>query len=56
MQVIFRGFDDGSIVFLDHVVSLVVRSDKYELVFEKAFSPRVRLYPFCSYSLQGVAL
>lgn len=56
MQVLFRGLDDGSLVFLDHVVSLVVRSDKYELVFGKAFSPRVRLYPFRSYSLQAVVL
>lgn len=56
MQVFFRGLEDGSLVFFDHVVSLAVRSDKYVLVFGKGFSPCVRVYPFRSYSLQAVML
>ena len=56
MEVYFRGLEDGSLVFLDHVVSLLVRSDKYELVLGKAFSPRVRFFSFRSYSLQAVVL
>lgn len=56
MEVVFRCLEDGSLLFLDHVVSLLVRSDKYELVLGKAFSPRVRVYPFRSYSLQAVVL
>lgn len=56
MQVCFRGLVDGSLVFFDHVVSLTVRSDRYVLVFGKGFSPRVRVYSFRLYSLQGVCL
>lgn len=56
MKVFFRSLEDGSLVFLDHVVSLTVRSDKYELRFGKGFSPCVELYHFRFYSLQGVEL
>lgn len=56
MKVLFRSLEDGSLVSIDHVVSLTVRSDKYELRFGKGFSPCVELYHFRFYSLQGVEL
>ena len=56
MKVIFRSLEDGSLVSVDHVVQLLVRSDKYEITFGKGYSPLHKLYHFRFYSLLGVSL
>lgn len=55
MKVLFRSLEDGSHVFLIHVARLSVLSDKYEIVYQKGFTPLVELYPFRFFSLLGVS-
>lgn len=56
MLVVFRSLEDGSLVSVTHVARLVVRSDKYEIIYGKGHSPLVELYHFRFYSLLGVSL
>lgn len=54
MKVLFRSLEDCSLVSLDHVERLMVRSGKYEVHYGESFSFRVELYHFRFYSLLGV--
>ena len=56
MKVVFRSLEDGSLVSVTYVARLVVRSDKYEIIYGKGHSPHVKLYHFRFYSLLGVSL
>lgn len=54
MFVLLRRFEDGSFLWLKHVVRLSVLSDKLEVVYQKNHEPLVELYKLNRFSLQGV--
>lgn len=54
MLVLFRKFEDGSLVLLKQVSCLSVLSDKYEVVYQNDHEPLVELYSSRRFSLQGI--
>lgn len=51
MKVIFRSFEDGSHVSLDHVSRLSFLPDKYEIFYRAGSASLVAFFYFRSYSL-----